>query len=289
MLSAFETARATVERHALGFIRGIGERTIAGGGLARAEQYIQDTFADLGLDIQRQTYAYATTEVANLFCDTGPQQGPPVIVGAHYDTVPGTEGADDNGSAVCVLLALAERLVQAPPTVPVRLVAFTLEEPPAFHTRHQGSRVFARRMKAAGASTRGAIILEMVGYTTAEQRYPGPLRWAGYPQTGDFIGIVGDGRSRRLAQTLTRAFRTNPALPTESITIPLRGWPLFASRLSDHSSFWDQGYPAVMVTDTAFFRNPNYHLPADRIETLDFDFMAYLVDSLELGIAALAE
>ena len=291
-------SRQAVAAHAHALCKTIGERTLTGGGLAAAERYIHDTLVDSGCTVHRQTYRYESETVANLYCDLGPPPGEdpgaapgehaPIIVGAHYDTVPGTEGADDNASAVCVLLALAARLARQPPSVPVRCVAFTLEEPPAFQTRWQGSRVFVRRMRAAGEHTRGAIVLEMVGYTTCEQRYPGPLKWAGYPATGDFIGIIGDGQSRRLTRALKQGFQDNPHLPVESLTIPLRGWPLPAVRLSDHASFWDHGYPAVMVTDTAFFRNPHYHLPTDTCETLDFDFMARLVDSLELGIARIA-
>lgn len=280
--------RESVARHAARLCRDVGERTLAGGGLARAEAYLHTAFAGCGYRVERQACRHEGETVANLITTTGPPGPAPVIIGAHYDTVPGTEGADDNASAVAVLLALAERLARRPPRLPVRLAAFTLEEPPAFQTRAQGSRVLVRRMREAGESTRGAIILEMVGYTAREQHYPAPLRWAGYPASGDFIGIVGDGRSRPLVRTLEQAFRKNPELPVASLCVPLRGWPLLASRLSDHSSFWDRGMPAVMVTDTAFFRNPNYHLPADRLETLDFDFMARLVDSLELGLDALA-
>jgi len=185
--------REALECHARVLCKEIGERTIASGGLVAAERALLKTFDTLGLAPYRQSYTAFNAEVANIVCDVGSASGPPLVIGAHYDTVPGTEGADDNASAVCVLLALAERLAARPPGVPVRLAAFTLEEPPAFHTRSQGSRVFCRRMRQAGEYPRGAIVLEMVGYTSARQVYPFFLAWSGYPKTGDYIGIVGTG------------------------------------------------------------------------------------------------
>jgi len=285
MTSADATV-AELRADAQSLCRDIGERTLKSGGLATAERFLHEALAATALAVRRQTYTAYGETVANLYVDAGPPGEAPLIVGAHYDTVPGTEGADDNGSAVCVLLALARRLAANPPAISVRLVAFTLEEPPAFMSGHQGSRRYVRHMKAAGERTRGAIVLEMVGYTAEAQQYPGPLRWAGYPDTGDFIGIVGNRRSRRLLRDTASGFRRNPALPVETLTVPLDGWILPDVRLSDHASFWDARWPAVMVTDTAFFRNPNYHLPSDRIETLDFDFMARLVDSLECALDA---
>jgi Zn-dependent M28 family amino/carboxypeptidase len=288
MTDSLETTETVLRRHAHALCKEIGPRTIQGGGLAEAERYLADALTALDLTPARQSYTFGGQEVANLICEVGDGSSDPLIVGAHYDTVPGTEGADDNASAVCVLLALANRLAARPPPMPVRLVAFTLEEPPAFLTHNQGSRVFCRRMRQAGERPRGAIVLEMVGYTAARQSYPLVLSCAGYPRTGDYIGIVGNLRSRHLTCLLKRGFRRNPDLPVETLSVPLNGWVLGATRLSDHSSFWDRGWPAVMVTDTAFFRNPYYHTPADRMETLDFRFMARLVDSLELGLAELA-
>lgn len=287
-MSACVDTETELRRHAHALCHDIGERTLAGGGLARAERYLLEAFGDAGLAVERQPYPYGATEVANLVCDTGHGGGERLVVGAHYDTVPGTEGADDNASAVCVLLALARRLAARPPAIPVCLVAFTLEEPPAFGTPWQGSRVFTRRMRDAGSRPRGAIVLEMVGYTAAEQDYPLVLAFAGYPRRGDFIGITGNGQSRALTRAVARGFRRNPLLPVETLTVPLKGGLLPEVRLSDHSSFWDAGWPAVMVTDTAFFRNPHYHTPADRLDTLDFGFMARLVDSLELALDELA-
>ncbi|MFP3871153.1 MAG: M28 family peptidase, partial [Syntrophobacteria bacterium] len=205
----------------------------------------------------------------------------------HYDSVWGTVGADDNASAIAVQLETARHLQalveEGALRVAVKLVSFTLEEPPVFGTRHMGSKVHARNARRAGEELDGMLCLEMVGYTCHRpgcQRYPFPLMFMGYPEQGDFIGIVGNIRSRRLTASLYQAFQKNPELPVVKLTVPLGGWVMPAVRLSDHSSFWDQGYRAVMITDSAFFRNPHYHTPRDTMEKLDVRFMAELVKSL---------
>ena len=129
----------------------------------------------------------------------------------------------------------------------------------------------------------GMICLEMVGYTCHRpgcQNYPFPLMFFGYPKEGNFIGIVGNYGSRSFTQSLKQSFRRNRELPVVSLTVPFNGRIVPAVRLSDHASFWDRGFPAVMVTDSAFYRNPHYHFPSDTMETLDFAYMAELVESL---------
>ncbi len=269
----------------------IGERSVVrGDGLDRARAYVRGAFEKAGLKVSEQPYEYEDRRVANLIADLpGAAPGPaPYIVGAHYDTVPGTPGADDNASGIAVMLELARRAVANPPKVPLRFVAFTLEEPPTHATRHQGSHVFVEELVKSGGGTAGAIILEMVGLTTPYQGYPVFLRWAGYPEKGDFIGVVANGASRAFGDRLVAGMRRNPAPPVESLFVWLNGWPLYDTRLSDHAPFWDEGLPAVMVTDTAYFRNRNYHGPGDRAEALDYRFMANLVISLELAFASLA-
>ncbi len=266
----------------------IGPRTpLLGDSLPRAAQYIRDVFEDAGLEVAEQAYNYNDQRVANLIAMSPGTSGASAyyVVGAHYDTVPSTPGADDNASAVAVMLELARSLSEKTVSPPVRFAAFTLEEPPAFMTRHQGSRVFVRECKRLGDRIAAAVILEMVGYTCPRQEYPLVLRWAGYPNHGEFIGIVGNWRSRRFGRAVLAGFSNNLRLPVESLFVPLNGWVLPATRLSDHASFWDAGLPALMVTDTAFFRNPNYHLPSDTLDTLDFRFMGQLVRSLELAVA----
>jgi len=267
--------------------------------LERARNYIAQTLREMGYGVTLQSYDYASPvhaaslTAANVIARaTGPERAPKrefgerpdILIGAHYDTVAGTVGADDNTSAVAVLLETAHLLKDE--NRPLRFAAFTLEEAPYFFTSKQGSRQYVRRF---GKEIAAALVLEMVGYTCAHQDYPMPLRWAGYPKTGDFIGVIGDGRSRRLVCDVARAFKSIGDLPTESLWVPLGGWLLPAVRLSDHASFWDRGVPAVMITDTAFMRNPNYHLASDRPETLDFGFMAKVVRATAAAARALTD
>ena len=269
----------------------IGERSVVrGDGLDRAKVYVHSAFEAAGLTVTEQAYEYDGRLVVNLIAVPPglTMDATPYIIGAHYDSVIGTPGADDNASAVAVMLELARRAAARPPGVALRFVAFTLEEPPTHATRHQGSRVFVRRMIEARDSAAGAIILEMVGLTTPRQEYPVFLQWAGYPKTGDFIAVVGNRRSRTFGEKVLAGMRRNPALPVESLFVWFNGWLLADTRLSDHAPFWDKGLAALMVTDTAYFRNPNYHGPGDKPETLDYAFMARLIESLELALAELA-
>jgi Zn-dependent M28 family amino/carboxypeptidase len=273
----------------------IGERSVLrGDGLDRAKAYVRGAFEAAGLIVTEQAYEYDGRRVANLIADPPGQEAgadtnaTPYIIGAHYDSVIGTPGADDNASAVAVMLELARRATAKPPGVPLRFVAFTLEEPPTHATRHQGSRVFVKRLTEAGGRVAGAIILEMVGLTTPKQHYPLFLQWAGYPDAGNFIAVVGNRASRSLGERVLRGMRKNPALPVESLFVWFNGWIISDTRLSDHAPFWDKGFPALMITDTAYFRNRYYHGPGDTADKLDYAFMAELVRSLGHAFDALA-
>jgi len=233
-------------------------------------------------------YRYLGLELANLIASDSPSPGDGghYILCAHYDTAPGTPGADDNASAVAVLLEVA-RLARdqgrASGGADWRFVAFTSEEPPAFHTRHQGSRVYARRARRARTRIDGVVNLEMVGCfldSPGSQHLPLPLHLLGYPRQGNFVAVVGNWHSRQFTRQVVAGMRRNTALPVEYAIVPERGFLLFAVRLSDHSSFWDHGYPAVMVTDTAFYRYPYYHTAADTPEKLNFSAMTEVVRSL---------
>jgi Zn-dependent M28 family amino/carboxypeptidase len=282
------TLEQALRKHVAALTVDIGPRTtLQGDSLERAARYIRGVFETAGLKVTEQAYTSDGKRVANLIAAAPAAAAASAyyVVGAHYDTVPTTPGADDNASAVAVMLELARRLAATPMPAPVRFVAFTLEEPPAFMTGLQGSRVFVRESLKAGDRVAGAVVLEMVGYTAPRQHYPFVLRFAGYPSHGRFVGIVGNLKSRRFGRMVLKGFGKNGRPPVESLFLPFNGWILPATRLSDHASFWDAGLPALMVTDTAFFRNPHYHLPSDTIETLDFGFMAELVKSLELAVA----
>ncbi len=276
----------------------IGDRSVhRPENLERAAGYIEGVLSEMGLSVERQSFQYKGLTVANLIADIGPADalGKRYLLGAHYDTVADTPGADDNASAVAVMLETGRALVEArdrlPRSTAIRLVAFTLEESPAFGTSKMGSRHYARIARKTGERIDGMICLEMVGYACHQpgcQEYPFPLGLRGYPDTGDFIGIVGNMKARGFSREMARAFRENPDLPVIRLTVPFNGKILPPVRLSDHASFWDQGYPAVMVTDTSFYRNPHYHLPSDRMDTLDVRYMAELVESLTRFFASRA-
>lgn len=287
-----EPTFARLKGHVAVLTRDIGERNVYfPGNLKKAETYIYESFRQIGLTPQRLPYRYEQREVANIEAEIASDSRAQrrYVLGAHYDSAPGTVGADDNASAVAVLLETARRLQAAAAEKPlgasVKFVAFALEEPPVYGSHLMGSRVYADRAAKARERIDGMICLEMVGYTCRQagcQDYPFPLMYFGYPKTGDFIGIVGNFKSRGFARSLTRAFRKNPELPAVGLTVPFNGWILPSVRLSDHAAFWDQGFKAVMLTDSAFYRNPNYHLAADTMETLDYRFMTRLVESLLL-------
>jgi Zn-dependent M28 family amino/carboxypeptidase len=285
-----EILRDALREHVNALAVDIGARTPSSPDtLVRAANYIHSVLEDAGLSVIAPSSQYYGQRVTNVLATIPATTGTSAyyVVGAHYDTVASTSGADDNASAVAVMLELAGRLRHARLKVPVLFAAFTLEEPPAYLTGHQGSRIFVRSCQSNGDSVLGAIILEMVGYTAPRQHYPFLPRWPGYPAQGNFIGVIGNWHSLRFGRSVVRGFRKNRDLPVKSLFLPFDGRILPETRLSDHASFWDAGLPALMVTDTAFFRNPNYHLPSDTIDTLDFTFMAQLVKSLELALIEL--
>jgi Zn-dependent M28 family amino/carboxypeptidase len=204
-----------------------------------------------------------------------PGQGeelPPLLIGAHYDTVSGSPGADDNASGLVVLLEVATRLRAQPLGRPVWLVAFCLEEQDRL-----GSQAFASRLKAEGRALAGAIVLECVGFARSEagtQQAPPGVPIA-VPTQGDFLAIVGNEASRSLVAQLEQGAKRHAAgLKTLSLLVPGRGEAMPHTRRSDHASFWDAGYPAVMLTDTANFRNPHYHRETDSVNTLNLEFLS---------------
>jgi len=268
----------------------IGERSVAvPDNLNRAADYIESFYKKLDLAVHRQQYEYRHLSVANLVTQIsfGSQPKNRYLVGAHYDSVMGTVGADDNASAIAVQLETARHLKELAGSedldVSVKFVSFALEEPPVYGTGHMGSRVYAKIARQEKERIDGMICLEMVGYACYEpgcQGYPFPLMYFGYPKQGNFIGIVGNFKSRDFTRALFSQFSKNPELPVVKLNVPLNGRILPAVRLSDHASFWDRGFKAVMLTDSAFYRNPHYHRASDTMEKLDYRFMAELVESL---------
>jgi Zn-dependent M28 family amino/carboxypeptidase len=270
----------------------IGERSVyLPDNLQKAAAYIKQFYRGIGVAPDSQTYVYSDLRMENIVAEisSGARPKHRFVVGAHYDSVAGTVGADDNASAIAVQLEVARHLAtliaEEKLDLAVKFVSFALEEPPVYGTRHMGSRVYAKMARRQAEKIDGMICLEMVGYACHEpgcQDYPFPLMFMNYPKKGDFIGIVNNFKSRGFARNLTAQFQKNKHLPVVRLTVPLNGWIMPAVRLSDHASFWDQGFRAVMVTDSAFFRNPRYHTAADTMDTLDYEFMAELVESLLL-------
>jgi Zn-dependent M28 family amino/carboxypeptidase len=206
----------------------------------------------------------------------GEQDNLPIIIGAHYDTVPGTSGADDNATGVAVLLELARAIASEPIKYTVQLVAFDMEE-----YGYLGSKHYANKLKQNQQQLRLMISLEMLGYCNHHpnsQSYPAGLKYF-YPNCGNFIALIGNLRTIPDLINLSSNIRKSGQL-CEWLPVPNRGLIVPDTRRSDHAPFWDNGYSAIIVTDTANMRNPHYHQPSDTIETLDLDFLANVCQGL---------
>ncbi|MFC1611867.1 M28 family peptidase [Myxococcota bacterium] len=250
--------------------------------LDHAAALIEESLSDAGYDVARQVFEVRDIPCANLVVEITGSAKPDeiVVVGAHYDSVSTTPGADDNASGVAVLLALARALADQPLERTLKLVAFANEEPPFFQSEEMGSWVYAQRAKQRNDEIVAMLSIESVGYFVDEpesQQYPFPFSLF-YPSTGDFIAFVGNLGSVSLVRDCTRVFRSTGQLSSEGAAVP--GW-IPGVGWSDHWAFWKAGFDAVMVTDTAPFRNPNYHLEGDTPDTLDYERMARLTNGLD--------
>jgi hypothetical protein len=225
----------------------------------------------------------------NVSLRLGHGDGPLLIVGAHYDTKGGRPGADDNASGVAGLLELARLLSATKLDTPVELVAYTLEESSINGISHFGSYQHAKRLRTIGRDVSCMISLEMIGYFTDDkgsQHFPIPGMATLYPDTGNFISVVGRLEEIEVVREFKGLFRSASDLPVYSLNSP----PLIPGmKLSDHSSYWDFGYKAIMVTDTAYLRNPNYHKDTDTAKTLDYEKMAKVVSGVYAFIIGIAE
>lgn len=245
--------------------------------LTHAAEYLAARLAEYGWATSGQPFRALGKSYFNILGVKWPpgrpaKDGPaPLLIGAHYDTVVGSPGADDNASGLAVLLEAADRLRHLVVARPVWLAAFCLEEHGLL-----GSRAFISGLKQTGQPVDGAIVLECVGYASRDagsQRTP-PGVPISLPSIGNFLGIVGNEASRDLLAAVERnARRVAPNTPTIALAVPGRGESLPDVRRSDHAAFWDEGYRAVMLTDTANFRNPHYHQPSDTLDTLDLEFL----------------
>ncbi len=258
--------------------------------LGRTIDYITGELAGYGYDVRSQSYEYSGERYQNIYVEkTGEKEtGKIVVVGAHYDTVTGTPGADDNASAVAGLLELARLLASTPLSRTVHFVAFTLEEPPLFRSKSMGSYVYAKSLNDAGRDVVGMICLEMIGYFTDEpgsQSFPLPfMKWF-YPDKGNFITLVSNFQSRGFLNHIHGSFQKGTDLPVETLSTV---FVVPGVDFSDHRSFWKFGYNAIMVTDTAFYRNPQYHGIGDVSESLDYGRMVEVVRGLKAAIEDLA-
>lgn len=282
-----KTLRADVEQLA----GKIGERTVFKyEKLVATATFLDKSLAAAGYKVERQTYAALGMDCSNLIVEMkgASRAGEIVIVGAHYDSARGATGANDNGSGVAAVLALARAYAGKKPARTLRFVLFVNEETPFFHTESMGSLVYARRCRERKENVVAMLSLETIGYYSDKkdsQKYPPPFNLA-YPPTGNFIGFVGNVASGPLVTRTVTSFRKHAKFPSEGAAVPGEmagvGW-------SDHWSFWQVDYPALMVTDTAPFRYPHYHTKEDTPDKIDYPRTARVVAGLQKVVEELAE
>ncbi|NJN22054.1 MAG: M28 family peptidase [Leptolyngbya sp. RL_3_1] len=286
-------AMPTLEQRLLNHLNVLGrdrDPYLAAAGHQWVQDYIRAEFSQWGV-VERHSFQVRGQTHYNwiLKLPSGEPEHPgasplaPILVGAHYDAVPGTPGADDNASGVAVLLELARYAHQHPLKRPLWCVAFDMEEYGLL-----GSRAYGQALKDQGQPLRLMLSLEMLGYcdeTPHSQQYPKPWLGAIYPNQGNFIGLIGNLPSLLDLRQLKRQI-IQVGAPCEWLPVPFKGHLIPSTRLSDHAPFWDLGYRAAMVTDTAFLRNPHYHKGSDRLETLNLNFMAKVALGLMAGLTA---
>jgi Zn-dependent M28 family amino/carboxypeptidase len=270
----------------------IGVRALGvGDSLARAEAWLRHELESLRFEVraQRIDTADGTSHNLEVIVPGRDPTLPAIVVGAHYDSYAATPGADDNASGVAALLEIARSFAGASPRRTIRLVCFANEEPPYFQCPGMGSLEYARALQGEGVALHGMISLESIGYYDASpgsQRFPAAALRLFYPDRGDYVAFVGDSASREWVDRVVGAFRAHAEVPSEAFSgpraIPGVDW-------SDHWSFWSHGYRALMVTDTATYRNPNYHEPGDLPATLDYQTLAGVVRGLTAALREIAE
>ena len=256
--------------------------------LNAAADFIENSFSSAGLHPRRDTYELQGKAFHNIEAEIRGSAPQIILIGAHYDSVFGAPGANDNGSGVAAMLALARRFAARSTSSTLRFVAFVNEEPPFFQSKQMGSFVYASRCKDRGDQIAAMISLETIGYFSdapRSQSYPAPGLGIFYPTTGNFIGFVGNVRSNALVRRAIAIFRKQAKIPSEGAALPAFipgvGW-------SDQWAFWQHGYPGIMITDTAPFRYPHYHRATDTPDKLDYDRFALVVSGVEKLVEGLA-
>lgn len=256
--------------------------------LDRVAAYIAAELAQTGAVVSEQPYRVENKSYRNVIARFGPDTPERIIVGAHYDTAGPLPGADDNASGVAGLLELARLLGSQPPVLRVDLVAFSTEEPPYFRTTGMGSSVHAQLLRKENANVRAMLSLEMIGYfsdASGSQHFPVGILSAFYPSTGNYIGVVGRIGDGLLVRRVKKAMTNAAPLPVYAISAPS-----FVPGIdfSDQLNYWHAGYNAAMITDTAFYRNRNYHSAHDTAEKLDYKRMAMVVEGVYAAVNELA-
>jgi Zn-dependent M28 family amino/carboxypeptidase len=277
-----DTSTDRLRGHVYQLAADIGERNVFHpDALHAAEDYIRQVWRDQGYRVTAQEYTVQGVQSANLEITRRGTSYPDeiVLLGAHYDSVLGSPGANDNGSGVAALLEISRLFIRSDPARSIRFVAFVNEEPPFFISRQQGSMVYARAARKRGDDIRVMLSLETIGYYRDEpgsQQYP-PLFRFFFPDQADFIAFVSNIRSGRIMRRMAKAFRISTDFPLEHVAtfsfVPGVAW-------SDHLSFWRRGYRAFMVTDTAFYRYPYYHTREDTADKLDYDRLCSVTKGL---------
>jgi Zn-dependent M28 family amino/carboxypeptidase len=258
------------------------------GNLNRVADYIKNEFSQTTASVSDQPYRVRGRLYRNVIAGFGPNSEERIIIGAHYDTAGPLPGADDNASGVAGLIELAQLLGRQQPSLRVELVAFSLEEPPYFGTTGMGSSVHAKSLRKQNIRVRAMFSLEMIGYFSDapnSQRFPTPFLSAFYPSTGNFISVVGRLNDWSLVRRTKAAMRKASPLPVYSINAPSF---VPGVALSDQVNYWRAGYNALMITDTAFYRNRNYHTARDTAEKLDYKRMAMVVEAVYAAVVELA-
>lgn len=251
--------------------------------------YIKNDFLKYSGKVSFQEYKVEGKTYKNVICSFGTENQQRIIVGAHYDVCGNQEGADDNASGVVGLLELARLLKGQKLNKRIDLVAFTLEEPPYFRTEHMGSYVHAKSLKDNKVDVLGMISMEMIGYFSDKensQNYPVAAMSKMYGNKGDYITLVSTGEKEGFVEDFSQHFKQAKAVKTEEFNAP-RSLP--GIDFSDHLNYWDFGYSAMMITDTSFYRNKNYHKKTDTMETLDIRRMAKVIDGIYIALLKLTK
>lgn len=283
---AVEHLAKALESHVYKLAHEIGERNIQKyDRLDEAAEYIIEQFRSFGYNVEFQSYNLLDKTVRNIIAARIGVKKPTeiVIAGAHYDSCM-NPGADDNASGVAGLIELARFMSDKETQKTIRFVSFVNEKPPFYKTDNMGSRVYAKEAKRKGEDIKACLIMDMIGYYSdkvSSQRYP-PFFRIFYPNKGNFIIVVGNLKSGRLVKKVVSSFKNHSQFPIESV-VTFQFVP--GVEFSDHWSFWQEGYPAALITDTGFYRNPHYDSSSDTFEKLNYESMAEAVKGLSAVLA----